>query len=108
MWNNKVLLSLLAALLLSGCASHYGAATIVTEPAGAKVIDADNNQVIGTTPLTTFWKDTSATRQYVALRIEKAGFEPEISAFWVKMRHKSEAAAKKAPEKVELVLTEKE
>lgn len=95
-------------LVVSGCASHYGAATIITEPAGAQVISTEDDSVIGITPLTTWWRDSSATRQYVAVRLKMAGFDDEVSAFWVKMRHNSESAAKQNPEVVKVTLTKKQ
>lgn len=100
--------ALISAVLLAGCASHYGAVTIVSDPPGAQVINPEDDSILGTTPLTTSWRDTSATRQYVAVRIKKAGFNDEISAFWVSMRHKSESAAKQEPKVVEVSLDKKE
>ena len=94
-------------LALSACASRYGAVTITTIPAGAEVIDADTDKVLGVTPLTTLWKDTSATRQYVALRLKKQGYETDLSHFWLSMRHKSEAAAREEPKRINVQLTKR-
>lgn len=103
----KLIITFFSISVLAGCASHYGAAKIITQPAGAEVINSDDGTVIGVTPLTTWWKDSSKSRQYVALRIKKPGFEERVSHFWLSMRHKSEASAVNNPQLVEIVLTEK-
>ncbi len=103
----KLVITLFSISLLAGCASHYGAAKIVSQPAGAEVINLDDGSVIGVTPLTTWWKDSNDSRQYIALRIKKPGFEEKISHFWLSMRHKSESSARENPQLVEMILTEK-
>jgi len=89
-----------------GCASRYGAVAINTIPTGAEVINADTEEVIGTTPLMVIMKDTSSTRQYIALKLKKQGYQTDISHFWLSMRHKSESAARDNPKKVDVELTE--
>lgn len=104
----RLVTAVICVALLSGCASHYGAATIITQPAGAEILDAENDSVIGVTPFTTFWKDSSSSRRYVALKLRKQGYEPEVSHFWLNMRHSSKSSAIKAPKKVTVVLKEKQ
>lgn len=98
---------LLLLLLLSGCASRYGAATIMSEPSGAEVINTEDGNTIGVTPLTLSWKDSSSNRQYVALRIKKSGYEPNLSHFWLSMRHRTEHSAKMAPQEINVILEKK-
>lgn len=96
-------LSLVFVLLaLNGCAKYHGAATIVTVPPGAQVIDLKDDSVIGVTPLTVHWEDSARTRRYVALELKKAGFKDEVSHFWVSMRHKSKTSAVDAGDTVKV------
>lgn len=104
----KLVFTVAATIILMGCSQHYGAAKIVSTPAGAEVINLDDGTIIGVTPLTTWWKDTSSNRQYVALRVRKPGFEEKISHFWLSMRHSSLEKAKDNSQLVEIVLTEKD
>ncbi|GAA6137990.1 hypothetical protein NBRC116583_17370 [Arenicella sp. 4NH20-0111] len=103
----KIALIATSVFIISGCSSHYGAAKILSQPPGAEVINLDDGTVIGVTPLTTWWKDSSGNRQYVALRVRKPGFEEKVSHFWLSMRHKSQSSAKENPQLVEITLTEK-
>lgn len=100
----RLTLLFVIALTTAGCASRYGAVAINTIPSGAEVINADTEEVIGTTPLTVLLKDTSSTRKYVALKLKKQGYQTDISHFWLSMRHKSESAARANPKKVDLEL----
>lgn len=92
---------------LSACASHYGAATIISEPPGADVINTENGSTIGKTPLTAHWKDSSSNRQYVALRIKKQGYESNLSHFWLSMRHVSKSSATEEPQMINVKLVKK-
>jgi len=98
---------MLCIALLGGCVSHYGAATIVSEPPGAQVINADDGTVVGVTPLTTVWKDASSKRQYVILKLEKPGYELNLSHFWLSMRHTSESSAKNDSQLIKVVMDAK-
>lgn len=97
-------LILICVFSLSGCISRYGAVTITTEPAGAEVIDAETEQVLGITPFTALWKDSTSTRQYIALRLKKQGYQSNVSHFWLSMRHKSEKSAREEPKEVKVQL----
>lgn len=103
----KILLAALISLSLSACASHYGAARIVSDPPGAEVINLDDGTVIGVTPLTYWWKDGSGNRQHIPVRLKKAGYYEKVSSFWLSMRHKSQAAATQNPDLVEIALQKK-
>jgi len=92
----------LALLALTGCASHYGAATIVSTPSGAEVIDKETEEVIGVTPFTMHWKNGNGTRETVTLELSKAGYYNKTSAFWLDMRERNAKAARKQPIEVEI------
>jgi len=53
---------MLRIVLLGGCVSHYSAATIVSEPPGVQVINADDGTVFGVTSLATAWDDPRLLR----------------------------------------------
>lgn len=105
---HKLVFTIICVTLMNGCASHYGAVTITTEPAGVEVINAEDDSVLGITPLTTIWKDSSRNRQYVALKLRKQGYEPEISHFWLNMRHTSKESAKKGAKVVRVELNKRQ
>ena len=97
----------LLCLCLSACASYYGAARIVSVPAGAEIIDVDDGTTLGVTPATVWWKDGSSNRRHIALRFNKDGYYEKVSSFWLSMRHKSRAKAKKDISLVEVNLQKK-
>ena len=103
----KIILSAIICLALSACASHYGAARIVSDPPGAEVINLDDGTVIGITPLTYWWKDGSANRQHIPIRLKKAGYYEKVSSFWLSMRYSSQAAATQSPDLVEIAMQKK-
>jgi hypothetical protein len=92
---------------LSGCASYYGAATIVSDPPGAQVINDDDGKVLGVTPLTTWWKSGDTSRQHIILDFTKDGYYKKISSFWLSMRHRTQGAAIDAPQVWEVTLEKK-
>lgn len=102
---NTVTLTL--CLFLAACSSHYGAASIISNPPGAEVISDEDGTVIGTTPTTAWWKDSSSNRKHVILRFKKDGYYEKVSSFWLSMRHKSLEDAKKGTQVVEVVLQDK-
>jgi len=93
-----------ALILFSGCASHYGAAHIVSQPSGAEVINSDDGSILGVTPLTAWWKDGSSDRQNVILRFKKDGYYEKVTAFWLSMQYDSVDDAKSNKQKVEVSL----
>lgn len=101
---SKFLIAIILSFTLSACASHYGAAKIVSNPPGAEVIDSDDGSLLGVTPLTVWFKDESAVRQTKTLRIKKSGYYEKISAFWLSMRHKNQETASANPQLVEVAL----
>lgn len=91
-------------ILMTGCASHYGAARIVSTPPGAEVLSSEDGTSLGVTPATVVWKDSSANRKHMILRFQKDGYYEKVSSFWLSMRHSSMDDAKQNPGLVEVVL----
>ncbi len=98
----KLIVIVISSLTLAGCASHYGAAVIVSTPSGAEVIDKETNEVIGVTPLTMHWKNGNGTRETITLELSKAGYYSKTSAFWLDMRQRNAKAARAEPLEVEV------
>ena len=103
----NLLLIIITCLSLSACASHYGAAHVISNPPGAEIIDAQDGSSLGVTPTTIWRKDSSGHRQQVVLRYEKEGYRDKVSPFWLSMRHKSKEAAEQDPTTVEVNLEQK-
>ncbi len=89
--------------MLSACGAHYGAARIVSFPPGAEVFNTDGT-LIGNTPVTMRWKEGSANRQKIAVRVRTPGYYEKTSSFWLSMRHNSENKALDNPQLVEITL----
>lgn len=100
--SRKLLVIAFASLTLVGCASHYGAAVIVSSPSGAEVINAETKEVLGLTPLTMHWKNGNGTRETITLELSKAGYYRKTSAFWLDMRQRNAKAARAEPLEVEV------
>lgn len=103
----KSLLALFLCVTLSACGAHYGAARFVSDPPGAEVINLDDGTVIGTTPITHYWKDSSRTRQHIPVRLKLNGHYEKVSSFWLSMRHKSQSNAVENAQLVEIVMDRK-
>jgi len=94
-------------LTLSACGAHYGAARFVSDPPGAEVINLDDGTVIGITPVTMFWKDSSDARQHPAIRLKKDGYYEKVSSFWLSMRHGNQKEAIENAQLVEIKMQKK-
>lgn len=106
--NPFIVLSLcLIALNLGACSAHYGAARITSNPPGAEVIDADDQTIIGVTPVTMWWKEPRDERKQVVLRFRKDKFYPKTMAFWLNMTYSSQKSAIKEAQLVEVKLLKK-
>ena len=97
----------LCCLALSACGAHYGAARFVSDPPGAEVINLDDGTVIGTTPVTMFWKDGNGSRQMVPIRLKLNGYYEKVSSFWLSMRHSSAKEALENAQQVEVAMQKK-
>lgn len=103
----NLILTLSLSLLLSACASHYGAARIVSTPAGAEVISGKDGSSLGVTPTKVVWKEGSDNNQHLILRLRKDGYYEKVTSFWLHMRHSTSAKAEESPDIVEVVLLKK-
>lgn len=98
----RSLLWIVVVISTSACASHYGAAKIVSSPPGAQVISAGDGSVIGTTPMTYRWKNANGNRETIIVKLKKAGYYEKTSSFWLDMRATNLRTALAAPHLVEI------
>ncbi|MEM7359489.1 MAG: hypothetical protein AAF431_10350 [Pseudomonadota bacterium] len=103
----QIIVIVFVSMFLSACASHYGAVRINSSPEGAEVISDEDGTVLGITPTTAWWKNSSSNRQHMILRFKKAGYYEKVASFWLSMRHTSAEDARKSPDLVEVVLDKK-
>jgi len=88
-------------LAISGCSS-YGAARILSDPAGAEVVNLEDDSLLGTTPVMVHWKNDREESKLITVRFHKSGFDDKVTAFWVNMRHSSRAKAENEPQAVKV------
>jgi hypothetical protein len=88
---------------LSACAG-YGAARIVSIPQGAEVVNLDDDTIVGVTPVSVWWKESSSKPKFVNIRLRKAGYRTKVTAFWVNLRHSSREDALADPQQVKVKL----
>jgi len=106
---HKAKLVLAIAVLLSvvsGCSS-YGAARIQSIPAGAEVVNLEDDSLLGTTPVMIHWKNDREESKLITVRFHKPGYEDKVTAFWVNLRHSSRADAENQPQPVKVELKPK-
>lgn len=100
----KTTITLAMLLFISGCASYYGAAKIVSYPPGAEVIDMSDGTILGVTPVVSWWRYDNKNNQHLALRFKKDGFHDKVTSFWLSLRHKNLQNATDNPQLVEVSL----
>jgi hypothetical protein len=84
-------------LLTVGCAGQkYGAANIISEPAGAEIINLKDETNLGRTPATVVWRGEAGSSEQVTVQLRKSGYQYAIATLWVNKRHDTEEAAKQA------------
>ena len=103
----ELAITLLLVLLTSGCATHYGAAMIESEPSGAKIINLNDGSVIGVTPTVYLLKDSSDRRQTIIIRLKKDGYYDKTSSFWMDMQHATAENAERNAGTVKLEMLKK-
>jgi len=103
----KALIASCLCLLVSACASHHGAARIVSIPAGAKVVNIDDGSIVGTTPLVLNFKNTNSERLHLPVKLVKEGYYDKVESFWLSMRHASQKDAESEPKVVEVELVKR-
>ena len=101
---SKLSLTLALLFMISGCATYYGAAKITSYPSGAEVINTKDGTVLGVTPTTVWWKNSSSDRQHITLRLKLDGYYDKVTPFWLSMRHNTQQEAMSAPQAVESAL----
>ncbi len=102
----KTRLALLIPLLLltvSGCSS-YGAASLLSAPTGAEVVNLEDDSLLGTTPVMVHWKNDREESKLITVRFHKTGYDDKVTAFWVNLRHSSRAKAENEPQAVKVEL----
>lgn len=84
-------------LLTVGCArQQFGAANIVSEPAGAEIINLKDETNLGRTPATVVWRGEAGSSEQVTVQFRKSGYKYAIETLWVNKRHDTEEGAKQA------------
>jgi len=88
--------------LLGGCmqatTTPFGAAKIMSEPAGAKVVNLADNMAIGTTPMDFTWETEDGKAEYIQLVLTKQGQADTVTSFWVNPRYTSAEDAAENPQ----------
>lgn len=80
--------------IFSGCSTtSYGVAKIESTPTGAEVVDLKDDTHLGRTPLYVTWEGDDDSIRHATIELRKEGYVEKITAFWVKMRHETKAAA---------------
>jgi hypothetical protein len=105
-----VMIMLGAGMVLTGCASGtktpYGSASIVSEPAGAKVVNLKDGEAIGTTPLQYTWETEDGKAEYIQLILTSPGYADQVTSFWINPRYDSKDAAEKDPQAIKVNMTQ--
>ena len=95
-----------AVMVLTGCAATtappYGSASIVSEPAGAKVVNLKEGTEIGTTPMQYTWETEEGKAEYVQLLLIAPGYADEVTSFWINPRYGSADDAEKNPQAIQV------
>ena len=104
---SRIFLILAFSSFITACSTYYGAANIDSVPAGSEVINDEDGSLLGVTPLTVWWKDSSKRRKQMILQIRKDGYYTKTAVFWLSMRHKSKESALEDIQLVKFNLLEK-
>jgi len=94
--------------LLAGCAVEknppFGAAEIVTDPAGADVINVQDSSTLGTTPLNYVRETKDGEAEYMIVKITKPGYEDKTVSFFISPKYGDGEAAANDPQHIEVNL----
>ena len=97
-----------AGMALTGCAATtappYGSASIVSEPAGAKVLNLKDGTAIGTTPMQHTWQTEDGKAEYILLLLTAPGYADQVTSFWINPRYGSAGDAEKNPQAIKVNL----
>ena len=89
---------------LAGCTTYYGAASIHSDPPGARVFDMEDGYYIGVTPLTHVWRSGDAPRKFMNIRLHKEGYSDELSTFWLNLDYSNSDRAWNSPQILDIKL----
>jgi len=101
-----------ALTLLAGCCVEapmetYGAARIVSDPAGAGIVNLKDNTTLGNTPLDHVWETADGKAEYIQLVLTRAGHEDTVTSFWINPRHATREEAAENPQAITVLLPQK-
>lgn len=94
-----------ACALLAGCCAEaprepFGAARIMSEPAGAGVVSLKDSISLGTTPLDHVWETADGKAEFIQLIVTKPGHADTVTAFWINPRHATREDAAEKPQAI--------
>lgn len=106
--SGKQFLALLGVGVLLGgfvaATEPYGSAAIVSEPAGAKVVNLKDGGAVGTTPLTYTLSTEDGKAEYVQFLLSAPGYADQVTSFWINPRFGSAEKAEENPQPVKVNL----
>lgn len=95
-------------MILIGCSAptttHYGSASIVSEPPNAKVVNLQDGSAIGTTPMKYTWESEARDEEYIQLSLTAPGYADQITVFFLNSRYESKDDAEKIPQIIKVNL----
>jgi hypothetical protein len=107
-----LIVMLWAGTTLTGCgrgaASHYGSASIVSEPPDATVVNLEDGSTIGSTPLQYTWETGEVSEKYIQLRLNSTGYEDQVAEFFLNSRHGSKEGAEETPQTIHVKMKKAE
>ena len=100
--------TLWAGMVLIGCSAptmtHYGSASIVSEPPNAKVVNLQDGSTIGTTPMKYTWESETGDEEYIQLSLTAPGYADQVTVFFLNSRYESKDDAEKIPQFIKVNL----
>lgn len=96
-----------AAAIMGGCVAAtapYGSASIVSEPAGAKVVNLEDGTAVGTTPMKYTLETEDGKAEYIQLLLSAPGYADQTTSFWINPRYGSAAKAEENPQAIKVNL----
>ena len=95
-----------AGMIMIGCSApattHYGSASIVSEPPNANVVNLKDGSAIGTTPLKYTWESDARDEEYIQLKLAAPGYADQVTSFFLNSRYESKDDAEKSPKAIKV------
>jgi hypothetical protein len=95
-----------AGMILIGCSAptttHYGSASIVSEPPNANIVNLKDDSAIGTTPLKYTWENEARDEEYIQLKLTAPGYADQVTSFFLNSRYESKEDAEKIPQAIKV------